>query len=208
VVSVLMLRYDPVTKTGLARLREGRAARTTRLSPHAVAEYDSRGRLLTLFVTDLEPDTAEFLRTAEEDTLLRVIRALAPSEPRSKQRRSLAETRDGATLDGTRNRRHRDMKEGEMIGEIAVVPQVEGPAREVVAKAIGEIEAQGLHYRVGPTGTSVEGELTAILDAVRAIESRLRADGIGRALIEVRLQLEPHEETLEHQVEGLASPAA
>lgn len=95
-----------------------------------------------------------------------------------------------------------------MIGESAVVPQVEGPAREIIAKVVGEIEAQGLRYQVGPTGTSVEGELTAILDAVRAIESRLRADGVRRALIEVRLQLEPHEETLEHQVEGLASPAA
>jgi uncharacterized protein YqgV (UPF0045/DUF77 family) len=95
-----------------------------------------------------------------------------------------------------------------MIGEIAVVPQIEGPAREIVDKAIGELEAQGLRYQVGPTGTSVEGELTAILDAVRAIESRLRADGVRRALIEVRLQLEPHDETLEHQVAGLGGGSA
>lgn len=92
-----------------------------------------------------------------------------------------------------------------MIGEIAVIPQIEGPAREVVAKAIAEIEAQGLRYQVGATGTAVEGELQAILDSVRAIESRLRAEGIGRALIELRLQLEPHPETLEHQLEGIAT---
>lgn len=29
----------------------------------------------------------------------------------------------------------------------------------------------------------------------------LRADGIDRAVIELRLLVEPHEETLEHQVE-------
>ena len=94
-----------------------------------------------------------------------------------------------------------------MIGEIAVVPQVEGPAREVVARAVEEIAGQGLRYEVGPTGTSVEGELEAILGAVRAVERRLRAEGVERALIEVRLQLEPHLETLEHQVEGVGAAA-
>lgn len=90
-----------------------------------------------------------------------------------------------------------------MIGEIAVVPQMEGPARMVVAGAVAEIAAQGLRYEVGPAGTSVEGELEAILDAVRAIERLLRADGVHRAVVDLRLQIEPHEETLEHQVEGM-----
>ena len=92
-----------------------------------------------------------------------------------------------------------------MIGEITVVPQIESAGRSIIKNAVAEITAQGLRYQVGPTGTSVEGELVAILEAVRAIESRLRADGVRRAVIEVRLQLEPHVETLEHQVEGLAA---
>ncbi len=91
-----------------------------------------------------------------------------------------------------------------MIGEIAVVPQTEGPAREIVASAIEEIGRRGLRYQVEATGTSVEGALDEILAALRAIETRLRRDGVERALIELRLQLEPHRETLEHQVEGLA----
>ncbi len=92
VVAVLMLRYDPLTKTGLVRLREGRVATTRNLSPHAVGEYNSRGRLLTLLVTDLEPDTAEFLRTSDEETLLRVIRSLAPRERRGTRERSVVKT--------------------------------------------------------------------------------------------------------------------
>jgi uncharacterized protein YqgV (UPF0045/DUF77 family) len=92
-----------------------------------------------------------------------------------------------------------------MIGEIAVVPQIDASARDLIAKVVHEIEAQGLRYRVGATATAVEGELEPILDAVRAIESRLRADGVRRALIELRLQLEPHAETLEHQLEGIPS---
>jgi len=90
-----------------------------------------------------------------------------------------------------------------MIGEIAVVPQAPGPAREIVTKAVDEIAAQGLRYHVEATGTSVEGELEPILAAVRAITERLGAEGVDRAVIELRLQLEPHGETLEHQVEGI-----
>ena len=91
-----------------------------------------------------------------------------------------------------------------MIGEIAFIPQVEGPARDIVAKAVAEIDAQGLRFQVGALGTSVEGDLDAILDAVRA-ESRVRAEGVRRGMIEVRVQLEPHEETLEHQVGGIGA---
>jgi uncharacterized protein YqgV (UPF0045/DUF77 family) len=90
-----------------------------------------------------------------------------------------------------------------VIAEIAVVPQIERPAREVVAHAVEEIEAQGLRYQVGATCTTVEGALEDVFAAVRAIRERLGDDGVERAVIELRLQLEPHEETLEHQVEGL-----
>ncbi|HUP33244.1 MAG TPA: thiamine-binding protein [Gaiellaceae bacterium] len=92
-----------------------------------------------------------------------------------------------------------------MIGEITVIPQIDGSGREIIRDAVREIEAHGLRYSVGPTGTSVEGPLDGILDAVRGIEDGLRDRGIGRATIEVRLQLEPHSETLEHQVEGIAA---
>ncbi len=90
-----------------------------------------------------------------------------------------------------------------MIGEIAVIPQIGGPAREFVTKAVAEIASRGLRHQVGATGTCVEGDLRTILDAVRAIESLLRAEGVDRGVIELRLQLEPHPETLEHQVEGI-----
>ncbi len=95
-----------------------------------------------------------------------------------------------------------------MIGEIAVVPQIDGPGRTVISAAVGEIAAQGLRYQVGATGTAVEGELEDVLEAVRRIEGRLRAEGVPRALIELRLQLEPHAETLEHQLEGIPTGRA
>jgi hypothetical protein len=74
---MLDIRYDPVSRQGFVRLREGRTVRTRRLSPHAVAEYDRRGRLLAISITDLDPTAAEFLRTSDEETLLRVLRTHA-----------------------------------------------------------------------------------------------------------------------------------
>lgn len=91
-----------------------------------------------------------------------------------------------------------------MIGEITLVPQTGGPARGIIANAVAEIGALGVRYDVNAAGTCVEGDLDAILGAVRAITERLKSDGVERALIELRLQLEPHPETLEHQVEGIA----
>jgi uncharacterized protein YqgV (UPF0045/DUF77 family) len=72
-----------------------------------------------------------------------------------------------------------------------------------VAKAVEEIAGQGIRYDVGAAGTAVEGDLEAILGAVRAIDRRLHEEGVERAVIDIRLQFEPHPETLEHQVEGI-----
>lgn len=90
-----------------------------------------------------------------------------------------------------------------MIGEIAVIPQFERSGRSVIEHAVDAIAGEGLRHEVGAGGTSVEGELEEILGAVRAIAERLRSDGVERAVIDLRLQLEPHPETLEHQVEGI-----
>ena len=72
---MLNVRYDPESRSGFVRLREGRTARSRRLSPQAVADYGRRGELLAITLTDVDPTAAEFLRTADEDSLLAVIRA-------------------------------------------------------------------------------------------------------------------------------------
>ena len=95
-----------------------------------------------------------------------------------------------------------------MLGEITVIPQIDGPAREIVGNVVKEIAAQGLRYDVGAAGTAVEGDIDAILLAVRAVDERLRAEGVERAVVELRLQLEPHPETLEHQVQGVGAASS
>jgi len=73
---MLDVRYDPVSRSALVRLRQGKTVRTRRLSPQAVADYDRRGRMLSIAVSDLDETGAEFLRTADEETLVRVIRTM------------------------------------------------------------------------------------------------------------------------------------
>jgi hypothetical protein len=72
---MLDLRYDPESRSGFVRLREGHTARTRRLSSQAVADYGRRGELLAITLDDLDPTAAEFLRTSDEESLLAVIRA-------------------------------------------------------------------------------------------------------------------------------------
>jgi uncharacterized protein YuzE len=95
---VLNVHYDPESRAGFVRLREGRTVRTRRLSSQALAEYGRNGRLLAISLEDVDPSAAEFLRTADEETLLQVIErqthaAARPAEggaarPRRSRRRS------------------------------------------------------------------------------------------------------------------------
>jgi hypothetical protein len=75
--AMLDLRYDPVAREGYVKLRTGRSVRTRPLSEQAQAEYDRRGQLLSISIRELDQTAAEFLRTSDEETLLRVIAAQA-----------------------------------------------------------------------------------------------------------------------------------
>jgi hypothetical protein len=74
---MLDLRYDPIAREGYVKLRTGRSVRSRPLSAEAQAEYDRRGQLLSISIRDLDATAAEFLRTSDEETLLRVIAAQA-----------------------------------------------------------------------------------------------------------------------------------
>jgi hypothetical protein len=73
---MLDVRYDPASRSALVRLREGRTVRSRRLSSQAVADYDRRGRMLSIAVDEVDETAAEFLRTADEETLVRVVREM------------------------------------------------------------------------------------------------------------------------------------
>jgi len=109
---MLNVRYDPESRSGFVRLREGRTARTRQLSHQATAEYGRRGELLAITLTDVDPTAAEFLRTADEESLLAVIRAqtgkavwTTPQDGERKPRPAAAKS--GAESGGAKRKRRR-----------------------------------------------------------------------------------------------------
>jgi|SRR6185436_422571 hypothetical protein len=108
---MLNVRYDPESRSGFVRLREGRTARTRQLSPQATAEYGRRGELLAITLTDVDPTAAEFLRTADEDALLAVIRAQTGkavwTTPQGGSARPKQAARPGAASGGAKRKRRR-----------------------------------------------------------------------------------------------------
>jgi len=108
---MLNVRYDPESRSGFVRLREGRTARTRQLSPQATAEYGRRGELLAITLTDVDPTAAEFLRTADEDALLAVIRAQTGkavwTTPPGGPARPKAAAKSGAGPGGAKRKRRR-----------------------------------------------------------------------------------------------------
>ena len=108
---MLNVRYDPESRSGFVRLREGRTARTRQLSPQATAEYGRRGELLAITLTDVDPTAAEFLRTADEDALLAVIRAQTGkavwTTPQGGPARPKQAARSGAASGGAKRKRRR-----------------------------------------------------------------------------------------------------
>jgi hypothetical protein len=108
---MLNVRYDPESRSGFVRLREGRTARSRQLSPQATAEYGRRGELLAITLTDVDPTAAEFLRTADEDALLAVIRAQTGkavwTTPQGGAARPKQAARSGAASGGAKRKRRR-----------------------------------------------------------------------------------------------------
>lgn len=72
--------------------------------------------------------------------------------------------------------------------EIQVVPIGEGVSvREPVKRAHEILVSSGLGIQLHAFGTNVEGELTAILDAVKRIHEELHASGVVRLTTAIKL---------------------
>ena len=73
-------------------------------------------------------------------------------------------------------------------GDIQCIPIGSGVSvRAEVKRAHQILEQAGLNATLHPNGTSVEGELTDILDAVRTIHETLHAEGVVRLVSYVKV---------------------
>lgn len=63
-----------------------------------------------------------------------------------------------------------------MLAEFALFPLGGEHLSEEVAKAVEELEASGLNFRVGPMGTTVEGDSKVVFDAIHKCYDRIARD--------------------------------
>lgn len=74
------------------------------------------------------------------------------------------------------------------LAEVQVVPIGEGVSvRRWVQRAHEVLEQQGLKVELHGFGTNVEGEMAAVLDAVRTVHETLHAEGCARLATNVKL---------------------
>jgi uncharacterized protein (TIGR00106 family) len=73
-------------------------------------------------------------------------------------------------------------------GEVQVIPIGSGVSvRKEVKRAHGILEESGLEVELHANGTNVEGELSAIFDAVEKIHETLHAEGTVRIVTFVKV---------------------
>ncbi len=63
-----------------------------------------------------------------------------------------------------------------MLAEFSINPMNTEPRSRDVARVIEELQASGLEYRLGPTGTCVEGGLDEVLAAIRHCHQAVAAN--------------------------------
>lgn len=76
---------------------------------------------------------------------------------------------------------------------LQIIPR-SGDHDEIIAlvdHAIALIDQSGVQYRVGPLGTTMEGDLQALLDLVRQINEEMVDHGSSSVLSQVKILYQP-----------------
>ena len=74
-----------------------------------------------------------------------------------------------------------------MVAEFSVTPCVDGEIKPYIDTAVREIDKSGLKHEVGPSGTTVEGDLGQVLDAIKNAHEAVFGKGVNRVVTEIRI---------------------
>lgn len=92
---------------------------------------------------------------------------------------------------------------GRVVAEISVIPVSQADMKECIDAAVQAIEQCGLKYEVGALGTTVEGSLDRVVEAVRAVHQAVMDSGSERVITEVRIdERRGVDHTIEREVES------
>ena len=90
----------------------------------------------------------------------------------------------------------------EVVAEFSVTPMVEGPVTPFIGTALEEIENSGLNYEVGAMGTTVEGQLDQVLDAIKRAHEAVFNQGVDRVVTEIRIDEKKGGISIDEETEG------
>jgi uncharacterized protein YqgV (UPF0045/DUF77 family) len=100
-------------------------------------------------------------------------------------------------------------KEDEMVtAEFSVTCETpEGMSQdEVVRLALEPVMRRGLNHEVEPLGTTIEGELKAVLEAVGEAHELLIGKGVGRLTTTLRIEDKRGGTSIDDKLEGFREP--
>lgn len=77
---------------------------------------------------------------------------------------------------------------------------------EVVRLALEPIVRRGLNHEIEPLGTTIEGELKAVLEAIEEAHELLVARGVGRLTTTLRIEDKRGGTSMSDKLEGFRAP--
>lgn len=89
-----------------------------------------------------------------------------------------------------------------VVAEFSVTPLVSGAIKPYIDTAVGEIERAGLKHEVGAVGTTIEGDLDRVLDAIKHAHQAVLDLGAERVVTEIRIDEKKGGLSMEEEVEG------
>jgi uncharacterized protein (TIGR00106 family) len=89
-----------------------------------------------------------------------------------------------------------------VLAEFSVTPMVEGEMKPFVDSALEEIKKAGLKHEVGAVGTTVEGDLDQVFDAIKHAHQAVINRGASRVVTEIRIDDRKGGLSMESELEG------
>ncbi|MHB9036575.1 MAG: MTH1187 family thiamine-binding protein [Armatimonadota bacterium] len=74
-----------------------------------------------------------------------------------------------------------------VVAEFSITPLGEAELKPFIDAAVREVEKSGLRYEVDAMATTLEGELDDILNVVKNAHAAVKARGVDRVLLELRI---------------------
>lgn len=92
-----------------------------------------------------------------------------------------------------------------VVAEFSVTPLVEGQIKPFIDTAIDQIDKAGLRHEVGPSGTTVEGELDQVMNAIKNAHKAVLDSGVDRVITEIRIDEKKGGLSMQEELEGYRS---